>query len=118
MRFKETSLVSARSVSRGNRAEPNGRFTRNPSMQRRILILLAAALLALALAACGSSGNSNSSSNSNSGSGSSSSGGSAQITIDSTFTYHTSPVKAGATVTVKNDSSATHTVTQDGGGFN
>ena len=77
------------------------------SMQRRIIILFAVAALAIGLAACGGSSKS-----------SSSGSGSAQITIDSSFQFATTPVKAGETVTVKNNSSTQHTVTQDGGGFN
>jgi len=77
-------------------------------MQRRILTILATAVLAVGLAACGGGGNS-----------SSSGSGSAEITIDSSFKFSTATVPAGATVTVKNDSSSQHTVTQDtGGGFN
>ena len=77
-------------------------------MQRRILSLIAVTALALGLAACGSSSKSSASS------------GAAQITIDNTFTFHTTAVKAGSTVTVSNTSSAQHTVTADdaSGGFN
>src|SRR5438132_12579054 len=76
-------------------------------MQRRLLVLIATSALALGLAACGSSSKSTAGSSS------------AQITIDSGFAFHPTAVKAGSTVTVKNDSSATHTVTADGaGGFN
>jgi plastocyanin len=79
-------------------------------MQRRILTLIALPALALALAACGSS--------SKSSTPAASSSGPAQITIDSSFTFHPTPVKAGSTVTVKNDSTSQHTVSQDRGGFN
>ena len=79
-------------------------------MHRRILILIAMSALALGLAACGSS--------SKSTTPAASSSGTAQITIDSSFGFHPTPVKAGSTVTVRNDSSTEHTVTQDGGGFN
>jgi len=76
------------------------------SMQQRIITLLAVAAIAIGLAACGSSS-------------SSSGSGSAQITIDSSFNYKTTPVAAGSTVTVKNDSTTQHTVTEDtSGGFN
>jgi plastocyanin len=80
------------------------------SMQRRLITLFAIAALALALAACGSSSKTPSSSPA---------GVSEQITIDSSFNFATSPVKAGSTVTVKNNSSSQHTVTADTGkGFN
>jgi plastocyanin len=72
-------------------------------MQRRLFTLFAVVALAVGLAACGGS-----SKNSSSGS---------QITIDSSFNFSTASVPAGATVTVKNDSTTQHTVTQDGGGF-
>jgi plastocyanin len=75
-------------------------------MQRRLITLFAVAALALGLAACGSSSKS-----------SSSSSGSAQITING-FSFSPTPVKAGSTVTVKNDSTTKHTVTADGGQFN
>jgi plastocyanin len=80
-------------------------------MHRRISTLLAVAALAVGLAACGSSSKSTAPSPSDSAN--------AQITIDSTsgFAFHSTPVKAGTTVTVKNDTQAQHTVTQDGGGF-
>jgi len=88
-----------------NRAHPSARIR---CMQRRVLIFVALAALAFGLAACGSSSKSTTPA---------SSSGAAQITIDSSFTFHTTPVKAGSTVTVKNDASVTHTVTQDGSGF-
>jgi plastocyanin len=78
-------------------------------MQRRVVTFIAITALAVGLAACGSSSKSTTPAASNSGA--------AQITIDSSFTFHVTPVKAGSTVTVKNDASVTHTVTQDGGGF-
>jgi plastocyanin len=78
------------------------------SMQRRLITLLAIAALAVALAAC-SSGKSSASAKTSGGS----------ITIDSSFTFSAATVSAGATVTVKNDSSSQHTVTEDtAGGFN
>ena len=80
-------------------------------MQRRLIMLLAIAALAIGLAACGGGSSSSASAKT--------SGGSAQITIGSDFTFSAATVPAGATVTVKNDSSTQHTVTQDtGGGFN
>ncbi len=82
---------------------------RNPDMHRRFLVFIALSALALGLAACGSS--------SKSTTPAASSSGTAQITIDSNFKFHPTTVKAGSTVTVKNDASVTHTVTQDGGGF-
>jgi plastocyanin len=84
-------------------------------MQKRLLTFFAIAALAVGLAACGSSSKSSSSTNTTGASGST---GNAQITIDSAFTFNVKPVTAGSTVTVKNDSSSQHTVTQDGGGFN
>ncbi|MDQ1456194.1 MAG: hypothetical protein QOH28_1814 [Actinomycetota bacterium] len=90
-----------------NRAHPPGRIR---CMQRRVLTFIALAALAFGLAACGSSSKSTTPATTSSGA--------AQITIDSQFTFHVTPVKAGSTVTVKNDASVTHTVTQDGGGFN
>ena len=75
-----------------------------PHMQRRIFTLIAIAALSVGLAACGSS--------SKSSSGSSS----AQISIDSSFKFTVTPVTAGSTVTVKNNSNATHTVTSDDAG--
>jgi len=79
-------------------------------MQRRVFTLISLIALAVGLAACGSSSKS---------SGGSASDSTAQITIDNSsgFTFHPTPVKAGSTVTVKNSTDTTHTVTQDGGGF-
>jgi plastocyanin len=86
------------------------RSFRTTSVQRRLIVLIALSTLTLGLAACGSSSKSSSPP---------AVSGAAQITIDSSFTFHTTPVKAGSTVTVKNDASVTHTVTADGaGGFN
>jgi plastocyanin len=85
-------------------------------MQRRILTFIIVAVLAVGLAACGSS--SKKSSNTNSNSNASSSGTPANtITVDTSFKFHVGPVKAGATVTVKNEGSAQHTVTSDDGKF-
>ncbi len=78
-------------------------------MQRRLLILVAVALLGIGLAACGSSSKKSDSA----GSGSSS----AQVTIQN-FAFTSSPVKAGTTVTVKNNDSFDHTVTADDNSFN
>jgi plastocyanin len=77
-------------------------------MQRRILILLAVALLGLGLAACGSS--------SKSGSGNDGGSANAQITIKN-LTFSSTPVKAGSTVTVKNNDGFDHTVSADDGSF-
>jgi plastocyanin len=74
-------------------------------MQRRILIFMSACLLAIGLAACGSSSKSSST-------GSSSA---ADITISGTSFANVKPVKAGATVTIKNEDPFTHTVTSDDG---
>jgi plastocyanin len=78
-------------------------------MQRRLLTFIAITALAVGLAACGSSSKSSTPT---------ATSGTAQITIDSSFTFKVTPVTAGSTVTVKNDSSSQHTVTQDGSGFN
>jgi plastocyanin len=79
-------------------------------MQRRLLTLIAISALAVGLAACGSSSKAAAPAASEP----------AQITIDSAFKFIVTPVKAGSTVTVKNDSNAQHTVTADdtAGGFN
>jgi plastocyanin len=76
-------------------------------MQRRFYALLAVLALALGLAACSSSSKS-----------SSSSSGNADITISGTAFSDVKPVKAGATVTVKNEDGFAHTVTADNGEFN
>jgi plastocyanin len=84
-------------------------------MQRRILIFIAAAALAVGLAACGSS-----SKNSSSGSGTTaaSSASAAPDTITAhDFALTSISVKAGATVTFKNDGPSTHTLTADAGEF-
>jgi plastocyanin len=82
-------------------------------MTRRVSIFVAIAALAIGLAACGSSSKSTGPAASDSGT--------AQITIDSAspdgFAFHTTPVKAGSTVTVKNETQTEHTVTADDGGF-
>ena len=67
--------------------------------------MVAVLALALVAAACSSSGGSSSSS--------------ADITVKDFQFVSSIPVKAGATVTVKNDGPSTHTVTADTtGGFN
>jgi len=77
-------------------------------MQRRLITLLAIAALAIGLAACGGG---------KSSATAATSGGT--ITIGSDFTFSAATVPAGATVTVKNNSSSQHTVTDDtAGGFN
>ena len=78
-------------------------------MQRRLLGLIVIAVLAIGLAACGSS-----SKKSDSGSG----GGAAQITIKNEAFSVAGSVKAGSTVTVKNEDSFAHTVTADNNEFN
>src|SRR5258705_13501999 len=78
---------------------------RSTGMHKRVLTFIAVPVLALGLAACGSSSKASSSSTTSSASDSSG----AQITIDSSFNYKTTPVTAGSTVTVKNNSDAQHT---------
>jgi plastocyanin len=77
-------------------------------MQRRFFALIAVLALALGIAACSSSSKSSSSSSS----------GSADITISGTAFTDVKPVKAGATVTVKNEDPFAHTVTADNNEFN
>ena len=77
------------------------------TVMQRFLALVAVLALALGLAACSSSSKS-----------SSSSSGSADITISGTAFSDVKPVKAGATVTVKNEDGFAHTVTADNGAFN
>jgi plastocyanin len=76
---------------------------RTPRSRLAVLVLVVAAL-ALSLAACSSSSKS-----------SSSGSGSAVITMQNTSFNVTGPVKAGATVNIKNNDSFTHTVTSDDG---
>jgi plastocyanin len=83
---------------------------RTTDMQRHLFTFIAIAGLAIGLAACGSSSKSSGSTTPASST--------AQITIDDAFKFHVTPVAAGSTVTVKNDSSSQHTVTQDASGFN
>jgi plastocyanin len=78
-------------------------------MQRRILTFIAISALAVGLAACGSSSKSSTSGAATTASGS------AQITIDKNFDFNVTDVKAGSTVSVKNDSTSQHTVTSDDG---
>ncbi len=73
---------------------------------RFAILILAVAALALLLAACSSSSK-----------GSSTGSGTAQITVQDFKFNPTTPVKAGATVTVHNNGPSTHTVTADAGGF-
>src|SRR5882757_6074182 len=89
-------------------------------MHTRILTFIALPVLALGLAACGSSSKPASSSPTSAPSASASASGSGTITIDSSFNFAATPVKAGGTVTVKNNSSSQHTVTADdsSAGFN
>ena len=77
------------------------------SPKPRIMVLTGAVLaLVLLLAACSSSGSSKAG------------GAAADITVKD-FTFSTTAVKAGATVTVHNDGPSTHTVTSlDGTSFN
>lgn len=86
-------------------------------MQRRLFTLIAIAALAAGLAACGSSSKTAAPAASPGSSAAASGGGT--ITIDSGFKFAVTPVKAGATVTVKNDSTSQHTVTANdtAGGF-
>jgi plastocyanin len=83
---------------------------RTTDMHRRLFTLIAITALAVGLAACGSSSKNSTPAASDSGS--------AQITIDDAFAFKVTPVAAGSTVTVKNDSSSQHTVTEDTSGFN
>jgi plastocyanin len=76
---------------------------RTPRSRLAVLVLVVAAL-ALSLAACSSSSKS-----------SSSGSGSAVITMQNTSFKVAGPVKAGATVNIKNNDSFTHTVTSDDG---
>ena len=71
---------------------------------RFAITVLVVAALALSLAACSSSSKSGSSGS-----------GSADITMQNTAFSVAGPVKAGATVTIKNNDSFTHTVTSDDG---
>jgi plastocyanin len=81
-------------------------------MQRRILILIAVAMLAIGLAACSSSSKS-----SNPPQPANNGGAPDTITI-SNFKFSSITVKPGATVTVKNMDSTTHTNTADKGQWN
>jgi plastocyanin len=75
---------------------------------KRILSVLAVLMLAAGLAACSSSAKKSDTPTSGS------SGAAAGISIQN-FSFSTTPVKAGATVTVKNNDSTEHTVTSDDG---
>jgi len=74
------------------------------SRSRFAFVILAVAALALALAACSSSSKSGASGS-----------GSAVITMQNTSFKVAGPVKAGATVNIKNNDPFTHTVTSDDG---
>jgi len=74
------------------------------SRSRFAFVILAVVALALALAACSSSSKSGSSGS-----------GSAVITMQNTSFKVAGPVKAGATVNIKNNDPFTHTVTSDDG---
>jgi plastocyanin len=82
---------------------PHNTATRSPRSRLAILILVVAALV-VSLAACSSSSKSGSSGS-----------GSADITMKNTAFSVAGPVKAGATVNIKNNDSITHTVTSDDG---
>ena len=89
-------------------------------MQRRLLTLIAITALGAGLTACGSSSKTATpvASGSTTPGASTPASDTGQITIDSNFTFTTTPVKAGGTVTVKNTSNSQHTVTSDNtGGF-
>jgi plastocyanin len=77
------------------------------SRSRFSILLVVVFALGLSLAACSSS--------SKSGSGGSSGSGSAVITMQNTSFKVAGPVKAGATVNIKNNDSFQHTVTSDDG---
>jgi len=83
-------------------------------MQRRIVTLIAVAVLAIGLAACGSSSKS-----SNNPPATSAGGGAPATTGDTitiqNFKFSSVTVKPGATVTVKNMDSTTHTSTASKG---
>jgi len=74
------------------------------SRSRFAFVILAVVALALALAACSSSSKSGASGS-----------GSAVITMQNTSFKVAGPVKAGATVNIKNNDPFTHTVTSDDG---
>ena len=76
-------------------------------MKRSILLVIGIGVLVMGVAACGSS--------SKQSTPAAAAPNEAQITIDSSFSFHVTPVAAGSTVTVKNDSSSQHTVTADDG---
>jgi plastocyanin len=83
-------------------------------MQRRLLTLTMVLALALGLAACGSSSKD---SNADAPAGQGGDGtATAAVTIEN-FKFTTDPVKAGSTVTVANDDTATHSVASDEDGL-
>jgi plastocyanin len=75
-------------------------------MQHRLFTLALVVALALGLAACGSD------SSDNAGTDSPAVANAGIVTIEG-FTFTADPVKAGATVTVANDDSTTHSVVSD-----
>ena len=75
-----------------------------PARPRLAILAVVVFALGLSLAACSSSSKSGSSGS-----------GSAVITMQNTAFQVAGPVKAGATVTIKNDDGFTHTVTSDDG---
>ncbi len=84
-------------------------------MQRRSFILIVVALLALGLAACSSSSKKSGADTGTTTTPPAASGSGGTITINN-FKFTTATVKAGSTVTVKNDDSTAHTVTSDTAG--
>jgi len=76
-------------------------------MPTRIFTFVAIGVLSTGLAACGSSAKKSTPT--------AAAPAAAQITIDSGFDFSTTPVAAGSTVTVENDSASQHTVTADDG---
>ena len=83
-------------------------------MQRRIVILIAIATLSIVLAACGSSSKDSSSGTPTTAAPASSGAASDTITIQD-LKFNSITVKPGATVTVKNEDTTTHTNTADNG---
>jgi plastocyanin len=86
-------------------------------MQRRILILFAIAALAFVLVACGSSSKNSSSNTPTTAAAASSGAASDTITIQN-LKFTSITVKPGATVTVKNEDTTTHTSSADNGEWN
>jgi|1186.fasta_scaffold371009_2 plastocyanin len=86
----------------------NTNTTTSKTVRSRILVGACIALLAFALAACSSSSKSSDTSTTQTPSA----GATADITI-ANLGFKSTPVKSGATVTVKNMDDVTHTVTSD-----